>query len=90
MDGEPGPTDVLSFPMDELTLPRDDEPAAEGLLGDVVICPEVATAQARRPVTTSAPNLGCCSRTASCICWVMTMPEPDEERLMSTAAPAAR
>jgi probable rRNA maturation factor len=28
---EPGPTDVLSFPMDE-----------EGLLGDVIVCPEVA------------------------------------------------
>lgn len=43
---EPGPTDVLSFPMDELTAPRDDEPAPEGLLGDVVICPEVAEKQA--------------------------------------------
>lgn len=43
---EPGPTDVLSFPMDELTPPRDDEPAPEGLLGDVVICPDVAAKQA--------------------------------------------
>jgi probable rRNA maturation factor len=34
--GESGPTDVLSFTMDE-----------EGLLGDVVICPEVAAEQAR-------------------------------------------
>jgi probable rRNA maturation factor len=32
--GEMGPTDVLSFTMDE-----------EGLLGDVVICPEVAAKQ---------------------------------------------
>jgi probable rRNA maturation factor len=32
--GEAGPTDVLSFTMDE-----------EGLLGDVVICPEVAAEQ---------------------------------------------
>lgn len=31
---EPGATDVLAFPMDE-----------EGLLGDVVICPEVAAKQ---------------------------------------------
>ncbi len=44
--GEPGPTDVLSFPMDELTPPRDDEEPPEGLLGDVVICPEVAQRQA--------------------------------------------
>ena len=44
--GLPGPTDVLSFPMDELTPPRDDEEPPEGLLGDVVICPEVAQRQA--------------------------------------------
>jgi probable rRNA maturation factor len=34
--GEPGPTDVLSFPQDE-----------DGLLGDVVICPAVAAEQSR-------------------------------------------
>jgi probable rRNA maturation factor len=33
--GKPGPTDVLSFPMDEL-----DEPFGPRELGDVVICPE--------------------------------------------------
>lgn len=38
--GEPGPTDVLSFPQDEETL--DGSPA---MLGDVVICPEVAAEQ---------------------------------------------
>jgi probable rRNA maturation factor len=32
--GEPGPTDVLSFPQDE-----------DGLLGDVVVCPTVAAEQ---------------------------------------------
>ncbi len=47
---EPGPTDVLSFPMDELRPSRsDDDPDPEpGLLGDVVICPEVAHEQARQ------------------------------------------
>jgi probable rRNA maturation factor len=42
----PGPTDVMSFPMDELRPPgkEDDEPP-QGLLGDVVLCPEVAKAQ---------------------------------------------
>jgi probable rRNA maturation factor len=56
--GEPGPTDVLAFPMDELRPPppgseRADRPAsadpgsAPGLLGDVVLCPEVAMDQAR-------------------------------------------
>jgi probable rRNA maturation factor len=44
--GEPGPTDVLSFPMDELRAPEDDEEPPVGLLGDVVLCPEVTAAQA--------------------------------------------
>jgi probable rRNA maturation factor len=44
---EPGPTDVLSFPMDELRPGVDGEPAAPGLLGDVVLCPAVAARQAR-------------------------------------------
>src|SRR5450432_2312204 len=56
--GEPGPTDVLAFPMDEIRPPQPggthaDHSAAEppdipGLLGDVVICPQVAKAQARQ------------------------------------------
>lgn len=57
---EPGPTDVLAFPMDELDLrgsrgvahtsghgsdeTHDPTPA---MLGDVVLCPEVAARQAR-------------------------------------------
>jgi probable rRNA maturation factor len=58
---EPGPTDVLSFPMDELRPPglsgatasasagrsgADDRDPAPDLLGDVVLCPAVAKAQA--------------------------------------------
>ena len=43
---EPGPTDVLSFPMDELRAPRDGEEPPQGLLGDIVLCPEVTAAQA--------------------------------------------
>ncbi len=58
--GEPGPTDVLAFPMDELRPPppgsgaRGDQGAGgeptspPGLLGDVVLCPEVAADQARQ------------------------------------------
>lgn len=53
--GEPGPTDVLAFPMDELRPPppgsdradRAEAGAVPGLLGDVVLCPEVASEQAR-------------------------------------------
>ncbi|QWS34765.1 rRNA maturation RNase YbeY [Curtobacterium aetherium] len=44
---EPGPTDVLSFPMDELRPGTEDEPTPAGLLGDIVLCPQVAEEQAR-------------------------------------------
>jgi probable rRNA maturation factor len=43
---EPGPTDVLAFPMDELRPGDDDAEPEAGLLGDVVLCPEVAERQA--------------------------------------------
>jgi len=43
---EPGPTDVLSFPMDELRPGSEDDPTPPGLLGDIVVCPQVATTQA--------------------------------------------
>ncbi len=41
----PGPTDVLSFPMDELRVPEPGQTAQPGVLGDVVLCPEVAAEQ---------------------------------------------
>ena len=43
----PGPTDVLSFPMDELRPPSDDDEPPLGLLGDIVLCPQVAETQAK-------------------------------------------
>lgn len=43
---EPGATDVLSFPMDELRPGTIARPAPAGLLGDIVICPQVAQEQA--------------------------------------------
>jgi probable rRNA maturation factor len=47
MDGE-GPTDVLAFPMDEGSVDHGpSESAGEpALLGDIVLCPEVAAKQA--------------------------------------------
>ena len=42
----PGPTDVMSFPMDELRPGRDGDPPEEGVLGDIVLCPSVAAKQA--------------------------------------------
>jgi probable rRNA maturation factor len=55
--GESGPTDVLAFPMDELRPPQPggartehgqsgEQDGTPGLLGDVVICPQVASRQA--------------------------------------------
>jgi probable rRNA maturation factor len=48
---EPGPTDVLAFPMDELHDHRDDVESPDApptLLGDVVLCPAVAEQQAAK------------------------------------------
>jgi probable rRNA maturation factor len=44
---EPGPTDVLSFPMDELRSAAPGEPATFGMLGDIVVCLPVALKQSR-------------------------------------------
>jgi probable rRNA maturation factor len=49
---EPGPTDVLAFPMDELRPGHGAGGAGDGapdpgLLGDVVLCPAVASRQAK-------------------------------------------
>jgi probable rRNA maturation factor len=41
-----GPTDVLAFPMDELRPGLVNEEPEEGVLGDLVLCPAVAAAQA--------------------------------------------
>lgn len=43
---EPGATDVLSFPMDELRPGLEGQLTPAGLLGDIVVCPTVAAAQA--------------------------------------------
>ncbi|MCW2846244.1 MAG: hypothetical protein JWR90_218 [Marmoricola sp.] len=42
-----GPTDVLAFPMDELRPGMVNEEPEEGVLGDLVLCPDVAAAQAK-------------------------------------------
>ncbi len=57
---EPGPTDVMSFPMDELVEEsrRPDAPEmGPQLLGDIVLCPEFATPQARQAGHTLADEL---------------------------------
>ena len=42
----PGPTDVMSFPMDELRPGTPDHETPAGTLGDIVVCPQVAAKQA--------------------------------------------
>jgi probable rRNA maturation factor len=68
--GEPGPTDVMAFPMDELDL-RGSRGVAHGsgrageesddlgpaVLGDVVLCPEVAERQAKEAGHDTAAEL---------------------------------
>lgn len=44
---EPGPTDVLSFPMDEIRPAAPGEEPVEGMLGDVVVCPSYAMKNAQ-------------------------------------------
>lgn len=53
----PGPTDVMSFPMDELRPGRDGEDPPEGVLGDLVLCPTVAATQAADAGHTTAEEL---------------------------------
>ena len=79
---EHGPTDVLSFPMDELTPPRDDEPPPEGLLGDVVICPEVAAKQAVQAGHDVTTEYGVLLTHGILHLLGYDHAEPDEERLM--------
>ncbi|MCL2468040.1 MAG: rRNA maturation RNase YbeY [Micrococcales bacterium] len=54
---EPGPTDVLSFPMDEMLPGREGSQEAPGLLGDVVLCPDVAATQAQAAGHSTAEEL---------------------------------
>ena len=95
--GEPGPTDVLAFPMDEIRPPQPggthadhdstEPPEIPGLLGDVVICPQVAAVQARAGrARASGTRSACCARTASCTCSASTTPSPRSTPTMFGAA----
>ena len=43
---EPGATDVLSFPMDELRSAAEGEAPEQGIVGDIAMCPSFAAVQA--------------------------------------------
>jgi probable rRNA maturation factor len=82
---EPGPTDVMSFPMDELTEEsrRPDAPdMGPALLGDIVLCPEFAKAQARTAGHALADELHLLTVHGVLHLLGHDHAEPDEEREM--------
>ncbi|GAA1796200.1 rRNA maturation RNase YbeY [Luedemannella flava] len=82
--GGDGPTDVLAFPMDEGTI--DHGPAETGaepaLLGDIVLCPEVAAKQAATAGHTAADELHLLTVHGVLHLLGYDHAEPDEEREM--------
>ena len=79
---EPGPTVVLSFPMDELRPGTDGEESPAGLLGDVVLCPQVAAAQARQAGHSTAEELLLLTTHGILHLLGYDHAEPDEEKEM--------
>ena len=79
---EPGPTDVLSFPMDELRPGSEGEDSPPGLLGDVVLCPQVAARQARTAGHSTAEELLLLTTHGILHLLGYDHAEPDEEREM--------
>jgi len=79
---EPGPTDVLSFPMDELRPGTEDIPTPPGLLGDIVLCPQVAETQARDAGHTTEDELLLLTTHGLLHLLGFDHAEPEEEREM--------
>jgi probable rRNA maturation factor len=79
---EPGPTDVLSFPMDELRPGSDGDDSPPGLLGDVVLCPQVAAKQARQAGHSTAEELLLLTTHGILHLLGYDHAEPDEEKEM--------
>ena len=79
---EPGPTDVLSFPMDELRPGTEDRPTPPGLLGDIVLCPQVAETQAQAARHTLMDELILLTTHGLLHLLGFDHAEPDEEREM--------
>ena len=79
---EPGPTDVLSFPMDELRPGTEDSPTPAGLLGDVVLCPQVAEGQAEAAGHSTLEELQLLTAHGILHLLGFDHAEPDEEKEM--------
>lgn len=79
---EPGPTDVLSFPMDELRPGTPEQPTPPGLLGDIVLCPQVAESQAQTAGHSTLDELILLTTHGTLHLLGFDHAEPDEEREM--------
>jgi probable rRNA maturation factor len=79
---EPGPTDVLSFPMDQLRPGTDEFQTPPGLLGDIVLCPSVAEAQAEKAGHSLQDELNMLLTHGMLHLLGFDHAEPDEEREM--------
>jgi len=79
LDGH-GPTDVLAFPIDE---PGESPPGAPAVLGDVVLCPQVAARQAGDRGQGLADELRLLTVHGILHLLGMDHAEPDEERAMT-------
>ncbi|MDH6125219.1 rRNA maturation RNase YbeY [Kitasatospora sp. GP82] len=80
----PGPTDVMSFPMDELRPGKEGEELPQGLLGDIVLCPEVAQKQGQAAPSKHSTDEELQLLTVHGVLHVLGYDheEPDEEREM--------
>ncbi len=78
----PGPTDVMSFPMDELRPGREDKEPEEGMLGDIVLCPDVAAKQAAEAGHATEEELLLLTTHGILHLLGFDHAEPDEEREM--------
>jgi probable rRNA maturation factor len=84
--GGKGPTDVLAFPMDEVSVDRGpgsgNEPPEPTMLGDIVLCPEVAEKQAATAGHSPADELRLLTVHGVLHLLGYDHAEPDEEREM--------
>ncbi|HEY3505366.1 MAG TPA: rRNA maturation RNase YbeY [Actinocatenispora sp.] len=87
--GGDGPTDVLAFPMDEVGAGIDRGPTAPGvevsepaMLGDIVLCPEVAAKQAATAGHAAADEMHLLTVHGVLHILGYDHAEPDEEREM--------
>jgi probable rRNA maturation factor len=83
MDGD-GPTDVLAFPMDESSV--DHGPGESGgepaLLGDIVLCPDIASKQAAAAGHSTTHELALLTVHGALHLLGYDHAEPDEEKVM--------